>query len=74
MIEVGHVADATVAWVDAAVGRRLVAITKRLEALTDERDALIVEARKEGATLREIGLLIGMTHVGVKKLLERQRG
>lgn len=38
---------------------------------TDKRDALIVQARSEGGTLREIAEMAGLTHPGVAKILER---
>ena len=36
-----------------------------------EREAIVIEAWKAGGGIREIGELVGMSHVGVSKLLER---
>lgn len=57
--------------VDPAKQRRLMVIAKRIDDLTEERDKLIAEVRDEGSSLREIALYVGMTHVGIKRLLER---
>jgi hypothetical protein len=40
--------------------------------LTRQRDRAVLEARAEGATLAEIGAAIGMSGVGVGKLIARQ--
>lgn len=61
----------TFAPVDPAKQRRLMVIVKRMDDLTEERDKLIREMRDEGGSLREIALYAGMTHMGIKKLLER---
>lgn len=36
-----------------------------------EREHLVIEAWKAGGGIREIGELVGMSHVGVSKLLQR---
>jgi DNA-directed RNA polymerase specialized sigma24 family protein len=41
--------------------------------LTAERDRSVMVARHEGATLAEIGAAIGMSGVGVHKLIARQK-
>jgi DNA-directed RNA polymerase specialized sigma24 family protein len=49
-------------------------LERRAERLAVAREALreaIVEARERGATLREIGDAIGMSHTGVAKWLKR---
>lgn len=51
---------------------RLIWVATNLSDLAAERNALIVQARTEGSTLREIASAAGMTHVGVKRLLDRQ--
>lgn len=56
---------------DPALARRLAAVVRRLTELEAERDQLILQAREEGASLREIAALAGMTHVGIKKLIGR---
>ena len=51
--------------------RRLRDVAQRAANAARERDELIVVARAEGATLREIGAAVGLTHGGVRKVLER---
>jgi DNA-directed RNA polymerase specialized sigma24 family protein len=63
--------SATVAPVDPVLARRLDAIVRKLQDLEEERDQLILRAREEGASLREIAEHGGMTHVGIKKLIGR---
>lgn len=43
----------------------------QLAAATEERNRLIVAAHNDGASLREIAEHAGITHVGVKKITER---
>lgn len=57
--------------VDPALQRRLDTVVRRIDELTAERDQLVLQARDEGASLREIAAHAGMTHVGVKKLIGR---
>lgn len=57
--------------VDPEIAKRLNAIVLRLQRLEEERDQLILRAREEGASLREIAQHAGMTHVGIKKLIGR---
>lgn len=38
---------------------------------TRRRDTAIAIASKEGASLREIGEVTGLSHVGIKKILDR---
>lgn len=61
----------TVTTVDPAIARRLRAIATKLNELDEERARLVIQAREEGATLREIAEHAGMTHVGISKLLGR---
>lgn len=61
----------TLEGLDPAIAKRLEAIILRLQQLEDERDQLILRAREEGASLREIAQHAGMTHVGIKKLIGR---
>lgn len=51
--------------------RRLTAVAERLESLTHERDSLVVELRARGMSLRAIGALARITHVGVLRILDR---
>jgi hypothetical protein len=46
------------------------ATAKRTKATTEWSDA-IMEAYFDGASLREMAAAAGMTHVGVKRLIER---
>lgn len=57
--------------VDPALQRRLDRVIAEINKLTDERDQLVIQAREDGASLREIAAHAGMTHTGVKKLLGR---
>jgi hypothetical protein len=52
--------------VDPALQRRLDRVIAEINKLTDERDQLVIQAREDGASLREIA-----AHAGVKKLLGR---
>lgn len=56
---------------DPALAKRLATVVRRLQELGDERDQLILEAREQGASLRDIADLAGMSHVGIKKLIGR---
>ena len=41
---------------------------------TDKRDAAIIEAHREGMSLRVIGDAVGMSHMGVRRIFEREQG
>lgn len=56
---------------DPTIERRLRAIAKKLGELDAERAELILRARVDGASLREIAEAAGMSHVGIKKLIGR---
>ena len=56
---------------DPRVARRLDALAKKLDRTIEERNQLIVEAHREGAGLREIARAAGMTHPGVKDIIQR---
>lgn len=46
-------------------------IESRLRAASPaERKRAIIDARHEGASLREIAVVVGLTHVGVAKILK----
>lgn len=51
---------------------RLVRSAKQEQFWLRERDGLIREAHAAGASLREIAQLVGLSHTGVKKIVERQ--
>lgn len=46
--------------------------TAEAQRLLDERDMLVIRAYAQGASLRRIAESAGMTHVGVKKLVDRR--
>jgi hypothetical protein len=52
--------------------RACAALAAGVGVLTRQRDRAVLEARAEGATLAEIGAAIGMSGVGVGKLIARQ--
>jgi DNA-binding NarL/FixJ family response regulator len=52
--------------------RRLRTIARRIEQAMTDRDAAIVEARAAGATQREIGAALGLSHVAVGNILKAQ--
>lgn len=61
----------TVTTVDPAIAKRLRLIAKKYVELETERDEMIILAHQQGASLREIAAVAGMSHVGIKKLLGR---
>lgn len=63
--------EATLPIMDPAIARRLRAIANRLLELDAERTELILQARADGASLREIAEVAGMSHVGIMKLIDR---
>lgn len=60
--------------VDPGHRRRLRRARKAIEAALVERDEAIRAARQDGESLRAIAIEVGLTHVGVAKLLEREPG
>lgn len=69
------VATATVPPValDPDLAKRLRRAGERVDADLVERDKLIARAYFAGASLREIGEAVGISHVGVKKILDRTK-
>ena len=51
--------------------RRLKVTRERIAETLRERDELIAEAIAAGGTLREVGELAGLTHAGIRFVLER---
>ena len=51
--------------------RELKAAARKADEWRTKRDHLIRDARDEGASLREIAALVGMSHAGVLKVLSR---
>ena len=50
----------------------LVNAGRRLAAATAARDAAVIAAHEAGATLREIGEAIGLSHAGVRRVIDRR--
>lgn len=67
MVTVNHTADPY-----ADVLDELSETTAEAQRLLDERDMKVIAAFARGASLRRIADAAGMTHVGVKKLVERR--
>lgn len=61
-----------VAPVDPALSSRLRRAVRQGEFWLRERDGLIIEAHEAGASLREIAAVAGLSHVGVKKIIDRR--
>jgi DNA-directed RNA polymerase specialized sigma24 family protein len=56
---------------DRSTTKELQRVAKRMGELMTERDRLILKARLEGASLRDIGNLLGVNHVTVKNILNK---
>jgi len=51
------------------------ATRKRLKAASvEERNKAICDAHAEGASLREIAAVVGLTHAGVRKIINQSKG
>jgi len=57
--------------IDRAISKELQRVAKKLEALLAERNDLIIKATEDGASLREIGNLLGVNHVTVRNILQK---
>ena len=57
--------------IDPVTARKLATTAAKAAQNTVERDKLIAEAYRAGASMREIGRAIGMTHPGVRSILIR---
>lgn len=66
------VATVTPMPIDPALAKRVRAVAQAAEKKRQERDELILAAHAAGASLREIGDLVGLSHVGVKKIIDRK--
>ena len=53
------------------IERKLFVAGARLRQAKETRDGLIVQAYAEGLSLRVIADLVGLSHGGVKKIVER---
>ena len=56
--------------IDAATLRKVGAKQREW---TDKRDAAIVEAHADGLSLRQIADAVGLSHTGVRRIVERPR-
>lgn len=56
---------------DKDIAKQLERATAKVESAVHDRDRLILLAYARGASLRDIAEVAGLTHVGVKKLVER---
>ena len=57
--------------IDPVTARKLATTAAKAAQNTVERDKLIAEAYRAGASMREISRAIGMTHPGVRSILIR---
>lgn len=57
--------------IDPALAKRVRAAAQAAEKKRQERDDLILKAHADGASLREIGALVGLSHVGVMKIVNK---
>lgn len=64
-------ATPTLRLVDKELEKRLLALSQRIARDAEERNQLILRARAEGASLRDIANVSGMSHTGIKKLISR---
>jgi len=55
----------------ATVAQQLASQSKRAREAVARRDDLIRQMRAEGATLRAIAEVAGLSHMGVRKILQR---
>lgn len=56
---------------DPETRRKLSRVSQTAVRSTKERDELIAKAYREGASMREIARIVGMTHPGVRSILIR---
>lgn len=57
--------------VDPALAAKLRRAAGKIDRWIEERDRLIVEARRAGASSREVADLVGLTHAGVLHIEKR---
>lgn len=69
----GSAVGTTLPPVDPELRRKLTRTSQAAVRNTRERDELIAAAYRQGASMREIGRLVGMTHPGVRSILIRDR-
>jgi DNA-directed RNA polymerase specialized sigma24 family protein len=54
--------------------RKLATAARRRDSADSDVRSLVVKAHEEGASLREIAEVVGITHAGVRKMLARETG
>lgn len=57
--------------IDPVLAKRVRSVAAAFEKKRQERDELILAAHAAGASLREIGEMVGLSHVGVMKIIAR---
>lgn len=57
---------------DGVSPARLATAAGKASHWTQERDRLIVEAVKSGKSLREVAEYVGMSHMGVARIVKRE--
>ena len=57
---------------DPETRKKLSRVSQTAVRSTKERDELIADAYRQGASMREIGPLVGMTHPGIRSILIRR--
>jgi hypothetical protein len=65
-------AATVLAMLDAAVAKQLRQAADKIEEGHQERDRLIVEASKAGASSREIAAHAGISHVAVQNIIRKR--
>lgn len=61
--------------IDPDTARELHRAARQMDSFRARRDRLIVEAiEQQGAGIREVARLVGLTHPAVLKILRRRRG
>lgn len=68
-----HTTSPTVPTVDRDLTRRLRTAGEKVAEWTTERNRLIAEAHRDGASLRAIGDAAGISHVAVRKIVLNDR-
>lgn len=56
---------------DPETRKKLSRVSQTAVRSTKERDDLIADAYRQGASMREIGRIVGMTHPGIRSILIR---
>ncbi len=67
----GNTVTVALVAIDEDLARQLAGLAETLEDAAEQRERLIVVAHNAGASLREIATAAGMSHIGVRKLIQR---